>query len=34
LLAEIERRNPGLLDQITVVDFNPNVFKTPCAACT
>jgi Kef-type K+ transport system membrane component KefB len=28
LLAEIERRNPGLLDQITVVDFNPNVFKT------
>jgi Kef-type K+ transport system membrane component KefB len=28
LLAEIERRNFGLLDQITVVDFNPNVFKT------
>jgi Kef-type K+ transport system membrane component KefB len=28
LLAEIERRNPGLLDHLTVVDFNPTVFKT------
>jgi Kef-type K+ transport system membrane component KefB len=27
LLAEIEQHNPELLDQITVVDFNPNVFK-------
>jgi voltage-gated potassium channel Kch len=28
LLAEIERRNVTLLEQITVVDFNPEVFKT------
>ena len=28
LLTEIERRNPLLLDQISVVDFNPNVFQT------
>src|SRR4051794_38400870 len=28
LLSEIERRNPSLLDQISVVDFNPNVFRT------
>jgi FlaA1/EpsC-like NDP-sugar epimerase len=28
LLSEIERHNESLLDQITVVDFNPNVFKT------
>lgn len=28
LLAEIERRNPLLLDQITVVDFNPHVYQT------
>src|SRR6195952_4355202 len=28
LLSEIERQNPGLLDQIGVVDFNPNVFQT------
>ncbi len=28
LLSEIERRNPLLLDQISVVDFNPNVFQT------
>ena len=28
LLTEIERRNPLLLDQISVVDFNPNVFRT------
>lgn len=28
LLSEIERRNPVFLDQITVVDFNPNVFRT------
>jgi len=28
LLAEIERRDPSLLDQISVVDFNPNVFRT------
>lgn len=28
LLAEIERQAPVLLDQITVVDFNPNVYKT------
>jgi Kef-type K+ transport system membrane component KefB len=28
LLAEIERQNPGLLEQITVIDFNPNVFRT------
>ncbi|HKH02354.1 MAG TPA: cation:proton antiporter [Bradyrhizobium sp.] len=28
LLSEIERRNPLMLDQISVVDFNPNVFRT------
>ncbi|MBI5260578.1 MAG: cation:proton antiporter [Bradyrhizobium sp.] len=28
LLAEIERQNPLLLDQITVVDFNPQVYQT------
>jgi voltage-gated potassium channel Kch len=28
LLAEIERQNKSLLDQISVVDFNPNVFRT------
>ena len=28
LLAEIERQNPIVLEQITVVDFNPNVFRT------
>jgi Kef-type K+ transport system membrane component KefB len=28
LLSEIERRNPILLDQISVIDFNPNVFRT------
>jgi Kef-type K+ transport system membrane component KefB len=28
LLSEIERQNQSLLDQITVVDFNPNVFRT------
>jgi Kef-type K+ transport system membrane component KefB len=28
LLAEIERRDSSLLDQISVVDFNPNVFRT------
>jgi Kef-type K+ transport system membrane component KefB len=28
LLAEIERQNPGVLEQITVIDFNPNVFRT------
>jgi Trk K+ transport system NAD-binding subunit len=28
LLSEIERRNASLLEQISVVDFNPNVFKT------
>jgi Kef-type K+ transport system membrane component KefB len=28
LLAEIERRNPPVLDQITVIDFNPLVFRT------
>jgi voltage-gated potassium channel Kch len=27
LLSEIERQNQSLLDQITVVDFNPNVFR-------
>jgi Kef-type K+ transport system membrane component KefB len=27
-LSEIERRNASLLEQISVVDFNPNVFKT------
>jgi Kef-type K+ transport system membrane component KefB len=28
LLSEIERQNPFFLDQVTVVDFNPNVFRT------
>lgn len=28
LLAEVERQDPLLLDQITVVDFNPVVFQT------
>lgn len=28
MLSEIERRNPLLLDQISVVDFNPDVFRT------
>ena len=28
LLTEIERKNPLLIDQISVVDFNPNVFQT------
>lgn len=28
LLGEIERRDRSLLDQISVVDFNPNVFRT------
>ena len=28
LLSEIERRNESLLDQISVVDFNPNVYRT------
>jgi voltage-gated potassium channel Kch len=28
LLAEIERQNPLLLEQITVVDFNPIVYQT------
>jgi len=28
LLAEIERRDPAALDQITVIDFNPLVFRT------
>jgi Kef-type K+ transport system membrane component KefB len=28
LLSEIERRNPLALDQITVIDFNPVVFRT------
>jgi Kef-type K+ transport system membrane component KefB len=28
LLSEIERQNPLLLDQISVIDFNPNVFRT------
>jgi len=28
LLAEIERQAPVLLEQITVVDFNPNVYQT------
>ncbi len=27
LLSEIERQDKSLLDQITVVDFNPNVFR-------
>jgi Kef-type K+ transport system membrane component KefB len=28
LLSEIERQNASLLDQISVVDFNPDVFRT------
>jgi Kef-type K+ transport system membrane component KefB len=28
LIAEIERRNPPVLEQITVIDFNPLVFRT------
>ncbi len=32
LLAEIERQNPLLLEQITVVDFNPNVVPDPACA--
>ncbi|WOH64850.1 cation:proton antiporter [Bradyrhizobium sp. BWA-3-5] len=28
LVAEIERRNPPVLEQITVIDFNPLVFRT------
>ncbi|MCF2525592.1 cation:proton antiporter [Bradyrhizobium sp. G127] len=28
LLSEIEQQNKSLLDQISVVDFNPNVFRT------
>lgn len=28
LLSEIERQNKSLLEQISVVDFNPNVFRT------
>src|SRR3979490_213202 len=28
LMSEIARQNESLLDQITVVDFNPNVFRT------
>jgi Kef-type K+ transport system membrane component KefB len=28
LLAEIERQHPAVLDQITVIDFNPLVFQT------
>ena len=28
MLSEIERRNPALLEQIGVVDFNPVVFST------
>ena len=28
LLGEIERRSPALLEQITVIDFNPKVFRT------
>jgi Kef-type K+ transport system membrane component KefB len=28
LLAEIERQNEGLLEQISVIDFNPMVFRT------
>ncbi|KRR26821.1 hypothetical protein CQ14_20850 [Bradyrhizobium lablabi] len=28
LIAEIERRTPAVLDQITVIDFNPLVFRT------
>lgn len=28
LLSEIERQNSSLLEQISVIDFNPNVFRT------
>src|SRR5438128_4279761 len=28
LLSEIERRSPAVLEQITVIDFNPNVYQT------
>ncbi|KRR07403.1 hypothetical protein CQ12_01065 [Bradyrhizobium jicamae] len=28
LIAEIERRTPAVLEQITVIDFNPLVFRT------
>jgi len=28
LVAELERRNPPVLEQITVIDFNPLVFRT------
>jgi Kef-type K+ transport system membrane component KefB len=28
LLSQIERQNESLLEQITVIDFNPNVFST------
>jgi len=28
LIAELERRNPPVLEQITVIDFNPLVFRT------
>lgn len=28
LLSEVEQRSPTLLDQISVVDFNPNVYRT------
>ncbi len=28
LISEIERRNEDLLQQITVIDFNPNVYRT------
>lgn len=28
LLSQIERENESLLEQITVIDFNPNVFRT------
>jgi len=31
LLSEIERQNKSLLDQISVVDFNPNVYRTLAA---
>jgi Kef-type K+ transport system membrane component KefB/voltage-gated potassium channel Kch len=28
LMSQIERQNEALLEQITVIDFNPNVFRT------
>lgn len=31
LVSEIERRNEDLLQQITVIDFNPNVYRTLAA---